>query len=31
MLFDKNNRALAVTSLLNSPYKYNDSLTIANN
>lgn len=28
MLFDKNNRSLAVTSLLSTPYKYSDILTI---
>lgn len=31
ILFDKDNRALAVTSLLNNPFKYNDILTLGQN
>jgi hypothetical protein len=31
MLFDKNNRSLAVTSLLNNPYNFKDSLNILDN
>jgi len=28
LLFDKNNRSLAVTSLLNNPYNHKDALTL---
>nr|MDD3720153.1 VCBS repeat-containing protein [Candidatus Gracilibacteria bacterium] len=31
LLFDKNNRSLAVTSLLNDPYKHNDVISISGN
>ncbi len=31
MLFDKNNRSLAVTTLISSPYNYKDILTLNNN
>jgi len=31
MLFDRNNSSLAVTSLLNNPYSYSDSLSLERN
>jgi hypothetical protein len=31
LLFNEDNRALTVTSLLNSPYKFSDVLTVEHN